>query len=174
MKIDAYSEQKKAAAAYDEQQKRAAQIKGTVSGAALTQAVTFTKSDGKMELFAASSYESEAASADKKPKSGEEIADEEQALLDNMKAICNKMDTGEIVAMDEDGVTDQNGNKYYWTWTAPDDTSGEVRDPYDLYSWDPGTNSYIPFQAAESDCSPIGRGNGWYYYDEDSGEYVPW
>lgn len=77
-------------------------------------------------------------------------------------------------AMDEDGVTDQNGNKYYWTWTAPDDTSGEVRDPYDLYSWDPGTNSYIPFQAAESDCSPIGKGNGWYYYDEDSGEYVPW
>ena len=77
-------------------------------------------------------------------------------------------------AMDEDGVTDQNGNKYYWTWTAPDDTSGEVRDPYDLYSWDPGTNSYIPFQAAESDCSPVGRGNGWYYYDEDSGEYVPW
>ena len=58
MKIDAYSEQKKAAAAYDEQQKRAAQIKGTVSGAALTQAVTFTKSDGKMELFAASSYAS--------------------------------------------------------------------------------------------------------------------
>ena len=77
-------------------------------------------------------------------------------------------------AMDEDGVTDQDGNKYYWTWTAPDDASGKVRDPYDLYSWDPGTNSYIPFQAAESDCSPIGRGNGWYYYDEDSGEYVPW
>ena len=24
-------------------------------------------------------------------------------------------------AMDEDGVTDQDGNKYYWTWTAPDD-----------------------------------------------------
>ena len=77
-------------------------------------------------------------------------------------------------AMDEDGVTDQDGNKYYWTWTAPDDASGKVRDPYDLYSWDPGTNSYIPFQAAESDCSPVGRGNGWYYYDEDSGEYVPW
>ena len=81
-------------------------------------------------------------------------------------------------AMDEDGVTDQNGNKYYWTWTAPDDVSDdaseEVRDPYDLYSWDPGTNSYIPFQAAESDCSPVGRGNGWYYYDENSGEYVPW
>ena len=77
-------------------------------------------------------------------------------------------------AMDEDGVTDQDGNKYYWTWTAPDDASEKVRDPYDLYSWDPGTNSYIPFQAAESDCSPIGRGNGWYYYDEDSGEYVPW
>lgn len=104
MKIDAYSEQKKAAAAYDEQQKRAAQIKGSVSGAALTQAVTFTKSDGNPGLFAASSYASEEASADKKPKSGEEFADEAQALLDNMKAICNKMDTGELVAIDEDGV----------------------------------------------------------------------
>ena len=80
----------------------------------------------------------------------------------------------EDAMVNENGVTDQDGNKYYWTWTAPDDASGKVRDPYDLYSWDPGTNSYIPFQAAESDCSPIGRGNGWYYYDEDSGEYVPW
>lgn len=71
-----------------------------------------------------------------------------------------------------DGVTDQDGNEYYWT--APHDASEEVSDPYDLYSWDPGTNSYIPFQAAETDCSPIGRGNGWYYYDENSGEYVPW
>ena len=73
-----------------------------------------------------------------------------------------------------DGVTDQDGNKYYWTWTAPDDASEEVSDPYDLYSWDPGTNSYIHFQAAETDCGPIGRGNGWYYYDENSCEYVPW
>ena len=23
-------------------------------------------------------------------------------------------------------------------------------------------------------CSPVGKGNGWYYYDEDSDEYVPW
>ena len=104
MKIDAYTEQKKAAAAYEDQQKKAAQIKGSVSGAALTQAVTFTKSDTKMELFATSTYASEEASADKKPKSSEEFADEAQALLDNMKAICNKMDTGELVAIDEDGV----------------------------------------------------------------------
>ena len=78
----------------------------------------------------------------------------------------------EDAMVNENGVTDQDGNKYYWT--APHDASEEVTDPYDLYSWDPGTNSYIPFQAAESDCSPVGRGNGWYYYDEDSGEYVPW
>lgn len=104
MKIDAYTEQKKAAAAYEDQQKKAAQIKGSVSGAALTQAVTFTKSDTKMELFATSTYAGEEASADKKPKSSEEFADEAQALLDNMKAICNKMDTGELVAIDEDGV----------------------------------------------------------------------
>ena len=23
-------------------------------------------------------------------------------------------------------------------------------------------------------CRPVGKGNGWYYYDEDSDEYVPW
>lgn len=70
----------------------------------------------------------------------------------------------EDAMVNENGVTDQDGNKYYWT--APHDASEEVTDPYDLYSWDPGTNClYTQFQAAESDCSPIGRGNGWYYYD---------
>ena len=37
------------------------------------------------------------------------------------------MEAGRILRramVNEDGVTDQDGNKYYWTWTAPDDASG--------------------------------------------------
>lgn len=78
----------------------------------------------------------------------------------------------EDAMQNETGVFDQDGNQYYWI--APHDASEEVTDPYDLYSWDSGTNSYIPFQQAETDGSPVGRGNGWYYYDKNSGEYVPW
>lgn len=103
MKIEAYSEQKKAAAMYQEQQRQAAAVKGSVSGAAITQAVSFTKSDNSMELFGMSNYASE-ENYDSRPKTGEEFADEAQALLDNMKAICNKMDTGELVAMDDEGI----------------------------------------------------------------------
>lgn len=103
MKIEAYSEQKKAAAMYREQQRQAAAVKGSVSGAAITQAVSFTKSDNSMELFGMSNYASE-ENCDSRPKTGEEFADEAQALLDNMKAICNKMDTGELVAMDDEGI----------------------------------------------------------------------
>lgn len=54
------------------------------------------------------------------------------------------------------------------------DDSADVNDPYDLYSWDAGTNSFIPYQQAASDGSPIGQGNGWYYYDSNSGSYLPW
>lgn len=50
----------------------------------------------------------------------------------------------------------------------------EISDPFNLYSWDPGTDSYIPYQQAESDGSPIGRGNGWYYFDAESCTYQPW
>ena len=59
--------------------------------------------------------------------------------------------------MDEDGVTDQDGNKYYWTWTAPDDASGKVRDPYDLYSWDPGTIPIYRFRLRNLTVVPIGQ-----------------
>ena len=103
MKIEAYSEQKKVAAMYMEQQRQAAAVKGSVSGAAITQAVSFTKSDNSMELFGMSNYAAE-ENYDSRPKTGEEFADEAQALLDNMKAICNKMDTGELVAMDDEGI----------------------------------------------------------------------
>ena len=73
---------------------------------------------------------------------------------------------------------DSNGEAYYWNELdarkAAMEESGEISDPYDLYSWDGGTNSYIPYQQAGSDGSPIGRGNGWYYFDAEEGEYLPW
>ena len=52
---------------------------------------------------------------------------------------------------------------------SSEDSSGteDISDPFDLYSWDAGTGQYIPFQQAETDASPVGRGNGWYYYDEE-------
>lgn len=49
-----------------------------------------------------------------------------------------------------------------------------ISDPYDLYSWDAGTNSYIPYQAADGEGYPVGRGAGWYYYDEASGMFESW
>lgn len=53
------------------------------------------------------------------------------------------------------------------------DTSN-INDPYDLYSWDGGTNSFIPYQAAGGEGLPIGKGEGWYYYDTESGNYQLW
>lgn len=41
-------------------------------------------------------------------------------------------------------------------------------------SWDSETGTYIPYQQADGNGEPIGRGNGWYYYDEESGAYMPW
>ena len=48
------------------------------------------------------------------------------------------------------------------------------QDPYDLYSWDSETGTYIPYQQAEGNGEPIGRGNGWYYYAEEAEAYIPW
>jgi len=36
------------------------------------------------------------------------------------------------------------------------------------------TGSYIPYQQAEGAGEPVGKGNGWYYYDNDAGTYLPW
>lgn len=58
--------------------------------------------------------------------------------------------------------------------TRGNDATSWVDDPYDLYSWDGGTNSYIPYQAAAGEGLPIGRGEGWYYYDTNTGSYFPW
>ena len=59
---------------------------------------------------------------------------------------------------------------------SSEDSSGteDISDPFDLYSWDAGTGQYIPFQQAETDASPVGRGNSWYYYDEERSELLPW
>ena len=103
MKIEAYSEQKKAASIYEEQRRQAEEMKGSVSGAAITQAVSFTKIDNSMDLFGTSNY-ADGDVVDKTVKTVEEFTDEAQALLDNMKAITNKMDIGELVTMDDEGV----------------------------------------------------------------------
>lgn len=56
-----------------------------------------------------------------------------------------------------------------------DDIISQINDPFDLYSWDPGTNQYIPFQQAEGEGLPIGRGSGvWYYYDSNRNIFIPW
>ena len=75
-----------------------------------------------------------------------------------------------------DGVgtwTDESGVE--WNETAQTSEAEEnIQDPYDLYSWDPETGTYIPYQQAEGAGEPIGKGNGWYYYDEEAGAYIPW
>lgn len=101
------------------------------------------------------------------------------------------------IADDEAPIYNSNGEAYYWngsfaqaaanassgtdndseensSYSEDTDSSANVNDPYDLYSWDAGTNSFIPFQQADGDGAPIGRGNGWYYYDSDSNSYAPW
>lgn len=81
-------------------------------------------------------------------------------------------------------IYNSRGEAYYWNGTLAEEAASdaaeneekksEVNDPFDLYSWDPGTDSYIPFQMAESSGEPIGKGKGWYYFDESSGNYYPW
>ena len=62
-----------------------------------------------------------------------------------------------------------------WIETAQTSEAEEnVQDPYDLYSWDPETGTYIPYQQADGNGEAIGRGNGWYYYDDEAGAYIPW
>ena len=104
MKIDIYNEQKKAAMLYDTQTKAAAAAKGSVSGASLTEAVSFTKGDKEFDIFGSSGYASEDLSPQQKVKSVEEVADEAENIKTNIKAICNKMDMGELVTIDDEGV----------------------------------------------------------------------
>lgn len=74
---------------------------------------------------------------------------------------------------DENEAADESYHENTETDESYDKTAS-VNDPYDLYSWDYGTNSFIPFQEAGGDGQPIGRGEGWFYYDEEIGAYLPW
>lgn len=104
---------------------------------------------------------------------------------------ANGVSYGNLDEADESApIYNSNGEAYYWNGAYAQeaanassgsdadaestDITASINDPYDLYSWDAGTNSYIPYQQAESDASPIGRGNGWYYFDAASGGYLPW
>lgn len=85
----------------------------------------------------------------------------------------------------DQGINDDPGDEEYQdpsytedsgeTEGEPDGGSG-INNPYDLYSWDGGTNSFIPFQEADGEGLPIERGSweGWYYFDETTGAYLPW
>ena len=44
----------------------------------------------------------------------------------------------------------------------------------DFHVRDPETGTYIPYQQADGNGEAIGRGNGWYYYDDEAGAYIPW
>ena len=69
--------------------------------------------------------------------------------------------------IDESGVE--------WNETVQTSEAEEnVQDPYDLYSWDPETGTYIPYRQSDGNGEPIGRGNGWYYYDDEAGTYILW
>lgn len=72
-----------------------------------------------------------------------------------------------------DTWTDESGVE--WNETAQtSDAEKNVQDPYDLYSWDSETGTYIPYQQADGTGEPIGRGNGWYYYDAEANAFIPW
>ena len=101
----------------------------------------------------------------------------------------NGVSYGDLDNADESQpIVNENGEIWYWNGdlaeqaaeensdNSSEDSSGteDISDPFDLYSWDAGTGQYIPFQQAETDASPVGRGNGWYYYDEESSEFLPW
>lgn len=102
----------------------------------------------------------------------------------------NGVSYGDLDNVDEtQPIINENGETWYWNGLfaqqaadeensagSSEDASGTegINDPYDLYSWDGGTQSYIPYQKAGGEGLPIGRENGWYYFDESSGEYLPW
>lgn len=78
-----------------------------------------------------------------------------------------------------DPIYNERGEVYYRNLTLAKQAANlsspsEVNDPYDLYIWDSQVETYIPYQRGDSEGLPIGRGNGWCYYDTASGSYLPW
>lgn len=102
MKIDAYNEQKRISDMFEKADK-ASGVKGSVSGVSLSEAVIFDRTGSEQGIFEGSSY-GMGDPEGKKARSFEEVASQAAVLQDNMKAICNKMDMGELVTMDEEGV----------------------------------------------------------------------
>ncbi len=98
----------------------------------------------------------------------------------------NGVSYGNLDEVDESlPIENENGEIYYWNGSlaeqAAREANGEedsgkegINDPYDLYTWNPMTDTYTPYQQAGSDGSPVGQGTGWYYYNEEAGEYRPW
>lgn len=98
----------------------------------------------------------------------------------------NGVSYGNLDEVDESQpIENENGEIYYWNGSlaeqAAREANGEedsgkegINDPYDLFTWNPMTDTYTPYQQAGSDGSPVGQGTGWYYYNEEAGEYRPW
>ena len=91
---------------------------------------------------------------------GEHIQKEQVKQLDTAMLVNLRGDTTTVYKLAET--------------TQPSEAEESVQDPYDLYSWDSETGTYIPYQQAEGNGEPIGRGNGWYYYAEEAEAYIPW
>ena len=98
----------------------------------------------------------------------------------------NGVSYGNLDEVDESQpIENENGEIYYWNGSlaeqAAREANGEedsgkegINAPYDLFTWNPMTDTYTPYQQAGSDGSPVGQGTGWYYYNEEAGEYRPW
>lgn len=78
----------------------------TVSGKILTDAVAFSPDKEDRNLFATGEYGTE--KNESSMKAMEQIQTEAEALKANMKAICNKMDVGDMVSLDDEGVDVNN------------------------------------------------------------------
>lgn len=101
MNVHSVNEQNKVARLY-EKQTRTENGNATISGVALSQAVSFVKGED-LGVLGNNAY-SAVPDNDKKPKTAVEVADEATVLKNNMKAICNKMDVGEMVELDDGEV----------------------------------------------------------------------
>ena len=120
---------------------------------------------------------------------GEHIQKEQVKQLDTAMLVNPRGDTTTVYKLADGRYMDRTNTVYIFngvdTWTdesgaewnettQPSEAEESVQDPYDLYSWDSETGTYIPYQQAEGNGEPIGRGNGWYYYDEEAEAYIPW
>lgn len=102
MKIDAYKEQNRIAEMLKNEEFDRTSRK-TVFGKSLAEAVCFNMDNRKENIFASGNYGSESES-ETALKSAEDIQSEAAVIASSLKAVFNKMDMGELVEMDEEGV----------------------------------------------------------------------